>query len=155
MTYIKTAISIMIWDDLQKTFYTTNPCFFNPLRIFCRLNGQSYSCSQSFVHALLWPSKFNFREMRKVSARKKYRHVNEDMSLAFELFWLSTREKNTIYCLFIFLYSMSWQNIHVARADKRFLETFFHPSCFYPAFNYFQVNWVIVRQGNTATKAIA
>ncbi len=24
-----------------------------------------------------WPSKFNFREMRKVSAWEKYRHVNE------------------------------------------------------------------------------
>ena len=24
-----------------------------------------------------WPSKFNFREMRKVSAGEKYRHVNE------------------------------------------------------------------------------
>ena len=26
-----------------------------------------------------WPSKFNFREMRKVSAWEKYRHVNEDI----------------------------------------------------------------------------
>ena len=29
-----------------------------------------------------WPSKFNFREMRKVSAWEKYRHVNEDILAA-------------------------------------------------------------------------
>ena len=78
---------------------------FNSIRTHCKLNVlASLILIPVCVSMVLRPSKFNFREMRKVSAREKYRHVNEDVSLGLELFWLSTKEKynllpyNVLWC---------------------------------------------------------
>ena len=61
---------------------------------------------------VLRPSKFNFREMRKVSVQEKYRHVNEDVSQAFELFWFGTHERENEFIAYLYYYTIC-TNIHL------------------------------------------
>ena len=60
-----------------------------------------------------WPSKFNFREMRKVSVQEKYRHVNEDVSQAFELFWFGTHERENEFIAYLYSYTICVARIFI------------------------------------------
>ena len=62
---------------------------------------------------VLRPSKFNFREMRKVSVQEKYRHVNEDVSQAFELFWFGTHERENEFIAYLYSYTICVARIFI------------------------------------------
>lgn len=71
----------------------------------------AYSIRGEWMEEREWPSKFNFREMRKVSTWEKYRHVNE----AIGTFQRGRKTAST--------HTFSWPHTDIMNSEKKVLES--------------------------------